>query len=479
MNDMTAALADATHATDEPITDFADALDFVGTLPLFRDQEEWDLEGTPFRRTLRPQTFRHVDFRSPLRADEVTTYKSLAANRILQTAYESEFVLLPRAPADSFATDFALFYAPRTQAAFEIVRRQLEETVFSFLDEAVDLSGRWRKADLKAYLEAYVAREEKAEGNDAMAAIEGSHDPRHAGKTFLIQLASDFLLESSPMARTTIGNYGPIQSEIFKVLIDEYGYGVHSAKHSTLYEQTLASVGLSSSAHAHWQFYLSGSLMLNNYFNYICRNPRNFFRYLGALFQTETGFVRTTREWSQGLARVFGDEIKLEYFAEHAHIDMHHSRMALEEVVLPAVDAFGESIIPDILRGFEEASLLAGLAERDFCSQVAWMDAAQTCKDLAPGVLASIEARPPAERPPLAPIDEPHGELSVMHVHDGDELCWIREGVMHFWIGHDRYTRLEAGEGTVIRAQRLHGAIIDSERCLYEIHSIGDHRAWS
>ncbi|WP_372425147.1 iron-containing redox enzyme family protein [Salinarimonas chemoclinalis] len=478
MNEMITTLAPSASLDEASIGGFADALAVVRDLPLFADQEEWDLEGTPFRRTLRPQTFAHVDFATPLGAHEPTTYKSLVANRILQTAYEAEFVLLPRTPDAHFAADFALFYAPRTQAALDIVRRRLEETVFSFLDDEIDLSGRWRRSDAKAYLEAYVTQEETAQGNAAMAAIEASPDPRHAAKTFLIQLASDFLLESSPMARTTIGNYGPIQSEIFKVLIDEYGYGVHSAKHSTLYEETLSSVGLSPAAHTHWQFYLSGSLMMNNYFNYVCRNPRHFFRYLGALFQAETGFIRATREWSQGLGRVFGDEIALGYFAEHAHIDMHHSRMALENVVLPAIDAFGEGVIPDILRGFEEAKLLAELAERDFCAQVGWMDAAAPCKRLAPGILANIEARPAAERPPLAPIDEPRGELSVMHVHDGDELCWIREGVMHFWIGHDRYTRLEAGEGTVIRAQRLHGAIIDSERCLYEIHSIGDHRAW-
>ena len=71
---------------------------------------------------------------------------------------------------------------------------------------------------------------------------------------------------------------------------------------------------------------------------------------------------------------------------------------------------------------------------------------------------------------------EPRGELSVTHVHDGDELCYTQSGVMKFVTGHNRYTILNAGEGTVIQHNRLHGAIIESEECVYNIYSIGDYQ---
>jgi hypothetical protein len=48
---------------------------------------------------------------------------------------------------------------------------------------------------------------------------------------------------------------------------------------------------------------------------------------------------------------------------------------------------------------------------------------------------------------------------------------------MKFVSGYDSYQILEAGQGTVIWKNRLHGAIIESERCVYEIHSVGDYRA--
>jgi hypothetical protein len=36
---------------------------------------------------------------------------------------------------------------------------------------------------------------------------------------------------------------------------------------------------------------------------------------------------------------------------------------------------------------------------------------------------------------------------------------------------------LHPGEGIVIRRNRLHGAIVETEECTYHIHSIGDVRA--
>jgi hypothetical protein len=125
------------------------------------------------------------------------------------------------------------------------------------------------------------------QNSPVMKAIEDSSNPVHAAKTFLIQLAGDFLVESSAMSRNILGSYGSIQSELFKVVIDEYGYGVHQSKHSRLFEETLESVGLESTPHSYWQFYLTSSLMLNNYFNYISGDHSKFFRYLGAIFYAE------------------------------------------------------------------------------------------------------------------------------------------------------------------------------------------------
>ena len=64
------------------------------------------------------------------------------------------------------------------------------------------------------------------------------------------------------------------QSELFKIFIDEFGYGLYSAKHSTIFKGMLASVGLRTDLHAYWNFYLNSSLVGMNYFNYLTEDHR-------------------------------------------------------------------------------------------------------------------------------------------------------------------------------------------------------------
>ncbi|MCH8958661.1 MAG: iron-containing redox enzyme family protein [Proteobacteria bacterium] len=137
------------------------------------------------------------------------------------------------------------------------------------------------------------------------------------------------------MARNVLGNFGLAQSELFKVLIDEYGYGVHEAKHSTLFGETLRSRGLSSDVHAYWQFYLASSLALTNYFHFVTRNHEHFFRYLGALYYTEASLAPATRKQSETLRAVHGDRVDTRYFDEHAHIDEDHARMVIDQIITP------------------------------------------------------------------------------------------------------------------------------------------------
>jgi mannose-6-phosphate isomerase-like protein (cupin superfamily) len=257
-------------------------------------------------------------------------------------------------------------------------------------------------------------------------------------------------------------------------VIDEYGYGVHKTKHSHLFEKTLESVGLESTPHTYWQFYLTSSLMLNNYYNYICADHSKFFRYLGAIFYAETTFIKSCEQMAKTMKKVFGSTVDARYFLEHVHIDHHHSRMVFDKLVKPAIATYGETVIPDIVRGFEEAKLLSDIADQDFIDQVHWADDGLKYKSLALPVYAKIQDG--SIKPKMQQFIEPRGELSVTHVHDGDELCYIESGVMKFVTGDNRYTILNAGEGTVIHHNRLHGAIIESEECVYNIYSIGDYQ---
>lgn len=473
---MTTTSAPRPQAVAIPRELFRDALLRFGSCPLFGNTEEWLMEDNPYRRPVRPQVLRHMDFEQVLGRSEITTYSSLAANRLLLNVYEADLVLLPAHGLAQHEPDFRLFYSPELRVHAEMIRPTLERHVFGFLGTEIDVSGTWTKDALAAYFTSLFDAVRSREELPLVRVLRGSSNPRHAALTLLIQLAGDFLSEASAMTRNVLGKFDQAQSELFKIVIDELGYGVHRAKHSTMFERTMSSVGLEPEIHTYWQFYLSSSLLLNNYFHFLCKDHAQLFRYLGALFYVETMFRKICRDVGDCLAQTFGGQADVEYFREHAHIDKHHGEMVLHKVLLPLIDRHGPGIIPDMVRGFEEAKLVGEIADEDFAAQVAWSDNEQVYKALHDRVYANVLASD--ERPPVQQFVEPRGELSVTHVHDGDELCHIVSGVMRFVTGHDRSVLLHAGEGTVIERQRLHGAIIESEECVYDIHSIGDRHRW-
>ncbi|WP_441249461.1 iron-containing redox enzyme family protein [Kitasatospora sp. McL0602] len=442
--------------------------------PIYRDNEEWENADNPYHRQLRPQVLPHLDFDRVPGRDRALEYSSLAAQRILTSIYEADLVFFPKAGLGGLDDDFRSYYSPGNRARGELIRPALERFAFGFLDEEVEVSGSWDTAALEGYLES-LGVDATGQASLAEQAILKSPDPQRAARMWLIQFAPDFLSEASPMIRNVLGYYGQTQSEWFKIVIDEYGYGVHDTKHSQLFERTLESVELSSDLHRYWQYYLVSSLAMNNYFHYLGKNHEHFFRYIGALYYTESTLVDFCRRATDLLDQVFDGQADTRYFTEHVHIDQHHGRMALEKLIKPLIAEHGEQIIPEIVRGIEEFRALSTLADEDFATQIAWMDDGPRYKELhGPVHQAILEGRVTA---PVADIVEPFGELSNTHSHEGDELCHIVSGTMRFVSGFNSYQILEAGEGTVIQRNRLHGAIIESDECVYQIHSVGDYQA--
>ena len=74
---------------------------------------------------------------------------------------------------------------------------------------------------------------------------------------------------------------------------------------------------------------------------------------------------------------VEGPGATVEYFTEHVHIDNHHSRMALERIIRPAVAQYGTWALEEVLRGFEESRAVGDLHTDGLARQLAWMAALQ------------------------------------------------------------------------------------------------------
>ncbi|WP_233236103.1 iron-containing redox enzyme family protein [Bordetella sp. LUAb4] len=454
---------------------FTDALLQYADCDLYRDGDTWTHRDQPYERELRPQDFKHFNFEHPIGQSAFFNYQSMAAHRLLLTIYESDFLLLPRSGMHDQYARFLNFYSPDRHALGQLIRPRLERYLFTFLDEEIDVAGDWTEQQLQQYFSRYMEECARAGALPAIDVIRSSANPENALLTLCIQLAGDFLVESSAMSRNAGGRYGQEQSELFKILIDEYGYGVHARKHSTLFENLLTSLGLTRDLHDYWQFYLTSSLALNNYSNYLCANHALYFRYIGSTFQTETMFIQYCRQMAD-LLRELHPSVDRSYFLEHAHIDQQHSLMAYEKLVKPTVARHGRKVIPEIIRGFEAARLLGRYADSDFAQQVQWMDDGERYKALHAHIYGNlVSAGFPAAR---RSYTEPIHDLSVTHVHDADELVHVDRGELHLFNGKGSHVALHEGEGMVIRKHRLHGAWVASPECVYTVHTLGDHTEW-
>jgi hypothetical protein len=474
---MEATMSIATaHRPQAPFEEaFAASLQRYAGDPLFSDNLDPVLPNHPYRRPVRPQDLSELDFDTPMTRQQALDSASLAANRILLNVYEADMVFLPRTVQDGWFEEFQRFYDVETAVHREIVRSKLERYLFSFLEDEIDVSGTWTPEQLEAWLVAQVASAD-AEPSPVFDAVLRSRDPEHAAQTLMIQFAGDFLSEASAMARNVLGNYGPAQSELFKIVIDEYGYGLHETKHSTLFEVLMESIGLASDPHAYWQFYLTSSNMLNNYFHYVSKNHARFFRYLGAVFYTESTLPVYCRLTSQMLKEVYGSRVATRYFDEHVHIDQHHGRMALDKLVLPIVRQYGATVIPEIVRGVSEFRLLTSIADQDVIDQIAWSDGEHHYKQLHDTVYQAVREGRANPTPRHIALSEKDDEATVTHVHDWDEVLHVHSGTMRFTTGNDRGVLLHAGEGTVIIRNRLHGAVIESPECSFEVYQFdGDY----
>ncbi|MGI9093180.1 MAG: iron-containing redox enzyme family protein [Mycobacteriales bacterium] len=437
--------------------------------PLYIDGERWLNGDNPYRRQLLPQTLPSFDFSVPLRRDQVFSAAALASHRLLLNIYEADLVFLPGKGLEAKWSDFTAFYSSSNRAFGEIIRPALERHCFGFLDDEIDVTGDWTPASLEAYL-TDIVRDDVGEWGGPERAILSSADPERAARSWMIQFAPDFLSEASPMIRNVLGNYGPAQSEWFKIVIDEYGYGVHESKHSSLFVDTLSSLGLDPGVHTYWQYYLAGSLAANNYFHYLGKNHENFFRYLGALYYTECTLVQFCARVIRMMRQVFGETADVRYFTEHVHIDVHHGRMALEKLVLPLVERCGDVVIPEIVRGVSEFRTLAGIADVDIAEQIRWTDGLDAAMREHDRLWPQIrDGELPAPATPLVGTSD---TVITSDQYDTDTLLHVTSGSMRLIAGWEAELPLAPGDGVVIPAGRLHGATISSGDCTYETYPV-------
>lgn len=284
-----------------------------------------------------------------------------AKHQLLMRAYQSRYVILPGGPgAGSVLADLRQRREPAQAAALDRMRRSLEDELVA--PRAAAAIGAAQGADALAYAEALIAEVRAADETAFVAYLRGQPERAHHYRNFLLQSSPDLLAEASASAFGVIGSFGPAQSALFRILIDEFGYGAHGRKHSVLFQAAMRSFGLDDEYNAYWPLFDTVALDLHNLIHYLFQNPGNVFLQVGFLLFAETAYQRSTHDHFRYL-RECHRQADARYFGEHAHIDLHHTRMVVQEVVLPLVRAYGDEVGEEIVAGAEltrEAFAAAG-----------------------------------------------------------------------------------------------------------------------
>lgn len=409
---------------------------------------------SPYERPCRLQDYKEGMFNKNLKIDEIFNNSSLLGNRLLDVIYEQDLVFLPK--KNFSLEEFNKFYDLETYKDGQALKNTLENFTFGFLEKEVSIVGKWNLESFLSYTKS-VFEEIKNSDSSIKKCILDSKNSKSAVKFYLIQCASDFLTEASAMGRNVLGSFDKHLSELFKIFIDEYGYGVHQKKHSKLFEDLLERCEMNSEPHHYWQFYTASSLMMTNYFHYISKNHKYFFRYIGALYFTETALSFISKHQAQLVKIGFGKDFDTLYFDEHDHIDKHHGRMALEDLIIPMLEQYGEEILTEMLIGFNQFKLLGDLADEEFVRHIKWHDSVEIKKISEFGYDISNALI----------FNEVEAEVSNIHSHDKNELFFVLEGSLEFACSPYKKFILNSGEALVIPKFCIHGTKILSKECKY------------
>ncbi|MDB5422862.1 MAG: hypothetical protein JWQ29_278 [Phenylobacterium sp.] len=268
-------------------------------------------------------------------------------HQALMRCYQARYVLLPSmAPAGGLLGPLQRHYDPARLQALDAIRPDLEAELIA------PLAGEGAGADAASYVAAMLAAIRGADQNPFTAWLATTEHRDDHYRNFLVQSSPDLLAEASASALGVVGEFGEPQSALFRILIDEFGYGAHGKKHSVLYRAAMRGFGLDDEYNGYWPLFDTEALRLHNVIHWLFQNPRNLFRQIGFLLYAEAAYQRSTQSHYRHLSR-FNPQVDARYFGEHAHIDLHHSRMVIDEVVTPLVAKFGEAVAAEVIVGAE------------------------------------------------------------------------------------------------------------------------------
>jgi hypothetical protein len=163
------------------------------------------------------------------------------------------------------------------------------------------------------------------------------------GYRHLLAIASlDGLVEASRLSRILGGASNEVQATLIRVLLEEYGNGRLTRKHSTFFAQMMAELGLKTEPEAYFDLVPWEVLACINHNFLLTECKRHFLRYNGGLTYFEIAGPSIYTDYMKAAERLGLSDTAMGYWELHIREDERHGRWMLDDVALPLVDKYPE-----------------------------------------------------------------------------------------------------------------------------------------
>jgi hypothetical protein len=179
------------------------------------------------------------------------------------------------------------------------------------------------------------------------------------GYRHLLAIASlDGLVEASQLSRILGGAANEIQATLTRVLIEEYGNGRLSRKHSTFFTQMLAELGMHTEPEAYFDLVPWQVLASINQSFLLTECKRHFLRYNGGLAYFEVAGPAVYRNYVAAVQRLQLSATAMGYWELHIKEDERHGRWMIDDVALPLVEKYPNNAW-EIVLGYDQGKFMS------------------------------------------------------------------------------------------------------------------------
>ena len=198
-----------------------------------------------------------------------------------------------------------------------------------------------------------------------------------SGYRRLLEIASlDGLVEASQLSRTLGGVSNEIHAMMTRLLVEEYGGGRITRKHSSFFTHMLDELGIDARPEAHFNVVPWQVLATINHSFLLSERKRFYLRYAGGLLYTEVSVPAAFDNYRRAAERLGMSEKARGYWDLHIKEDERHGRWMLHDIALPLAKMYPANA-SEIVLGYDQQKFMsarAGKATVDAVKQVDYVE---------------------------------------------------------------------------------------------------------